>query len=300
MPTCKKLKGRIGHIFHLAAIYDLTASAEAQQIPNIDGTRHAVQFAEAVQAGCFHQVSSIAAAGMYRGVFREDMFEEAENLDQPYFRTKHDSEGIVRRECKRPWRIYRPGGVVGHSKTGFIDKVDGPYYFFKTLQKLRNILPSWMPLIGIEGGRFNLVPVDFVADAIDHIAHKRGMDGKCFHLTDPNPHRLGDVLNIFAGVARAPQMPVRINARVFGLIPAPILRGLAALAPVKWTVRKVLTNLGIPREMFQLVNFPTRFDNSETAKALRGSGIAVPPLESYAAKLWDYWERNLAADPLVE
>ncbi len=296
----KALRGRIGHFFHLAAIYDLTVSAEAQQVPNIDGTRHAVQFAEAVQAGCFNQVSSIAAAGMYEGVFREDMFEEAENLDYPYFRTKHDSEGIVRRECKQPWRIYRPSGVVGHSKTGFIDKVDGPYYFFRTLRKLRKFVPPWMPLIGIEGGRFNLVPVDFVADAIDHIAHKRGLDGKCFHLTDSNPHRLGEVLNIFARAARAPQMTMRINGRVFGYIPAPILRGLGALAPVKRMVRAVLTNLGIPREMFQLVNFPTRFDNSEATRALRGSGIAVPPLESYAPKLWDYWERNLDPDPFVD
>ena len=122
----KKLKGKIKHFFHLAAIYDLAASAEDQQVANVEGTRHAVQFAEAVQAGCFHQVSSIAAAGLYDGVFREDMFEEAEELDHPYFRTKHDSEGIVRRECKRPWRIYRPSAVVGHSKTGFIDKIDGP------------------------------------------------------------------------------------------------------------------------------------------------------------------------------
>ena len=189
----KKLKGKIKHFFHLAAIYDLAASAEDQQVANVEGTRHAVQFAEAVQAGCFHQVSSIAAAGLYDGVFREDMFEEAEELDHPYFRTKHDSEGIVRRECKRPWRIYRPSAVVGHSKTGFIDKIDGPYYFFKTLQKMRNILPPWMPLIGIEGGRLNVVPVDFVADAIDHIAHKRGLDGQVLPSDRPRagPHRRG-------------------------------------------------------------------------------------------------------------
>ena len=84
-----------------------------QEASNIDGTRHAVQLADAVKAGCFHHVSSIAAAGLYDGVFREDMFEEAEDLDHPYFRTKHLSEGVVRTECKRPWRIYRPGFVVG-------------------------------------------------------------------------------------------------------------------------------------------------------------------------------------------
>ena len=181
----KKLKGKIAHFFHLAAIYDLSASAEAQQAANVDGTRHAVEFAEAVGAGCFHHVSSIAAAGLYDGVFREDMFEEAEDLDHPYFKTKHDSEGVVRKHCERPFRIYRPGFVVGDSKTGYIDKIDGPYYFFKALQKLRDALPPWMPMIGIEGGRINIVPVDFVADALDHLAHKKGLDGKCFHLTDP-------------------------------------------------------------------------------------------------------------------
>src|SRR4029453_16630071 len=95
----KKLKGKIDHFFHLAAIYDLKASAEAQQIANVDGTKNAVRFAGTIGAGGFHPVSPIAGAGMYEGTFREDMFEEAEDLDHPYFKTKHDSEGVVRREC---------------------------------------------------------------------------------------------------------------------------------------------------------------------------------------------------------
>jgi thioester reductase-like protein len=95
----KKLKDKIKHMFHLAAVYDLSASAETQEVANIDGTRHAIEFAQAVHAGCFHHVSSIAAAGLYEGTFREDMFEEAEELDHPYFKTKHVSEGIVRNEC---------------------------------------------------------------------------------------------------------------------------------------------------------------------------------------------------------
>ncbi|MCB1642764.1 MAG: SDR family oxidoreductase, partial [Xanthomonadales bacterium] len=110
-----ELKGKVKHLFHLAAVYDLAASAESQQAANIDGTRNAVEFAEAIEAGCFHHVSSIAAAGLYKGTFREDMFDEAEGLEHPYFRTKHDSEGIVRNESKRPYRIYRPAIVVGHS-----------------------------------------------------------------------------------------------------------------------------------------------------------------------------------------
>jgi NAD(P)-dependent dehydrogenase (short-subunit alcohol dehydrogenase family) len=296
----KRLAGKIDHFFHLAAIYDLNATAEAQQQANVDGTRHAVQFATIVSAGCFHHVSSIAAAGLYEGVFREDMFEEAEELDHPYFKTKHDAEGIVRRECKRPFRVYRPGFVVGDSKSGFIDKIDGPYYFFKTIQKMRDVLPKWVPTIGIEGGRINIVPVDFVAAALDHLAHKRGLDGKCFHLTDPAPHRVGEVLNIFAKAAHAPQMTMRVNAKMFGFIPAPILYGLGSLSPVKRAIRVVLNDLGIPRDVFQFVNWPTRYDNREAQKALKGSGIEVPHLETYAAKLWDYWERNLDPDLFVD
>lgn len=296
----RKLKGKVKHLFHLAAIYDLAASAEDQQVANVEGTRNAVQFADAIQAGCFHHVSSIAAAGLYDGVFREDMFEEAEDLDHPYFKTKHDSEGVVRKQCKRPFRIYRPGFVVGHSKTGYIDKIDGPYYFFKLLQKMRRAMPPWMPMIGIEGGRLNIVPVDFVADAMDYLAHKNGLNGKCFHLTDPAPHRIGEVLNIIAKAGHAPQMTMRLNARMFGFIPAPILYGLGSLSPVKRMIKAVLTDLGIPRDVFQFINWPTRYDNREAVKALKGSDIAVPHLETYAAQLWDYWERNLDPDLFID
>ncbi len=154
----KALVGKVKHFFHLAAIYDLNADAASQQVANIDGTRNAVQLAEAIKAGCFHHTSSIAVAGLYPGVFREDMFAEAEDLDtNPYFRTKHESEKIVRTECdKIPYRIYRPSIVLGHSKTGEIDKIDGPYYFFTLLKKLREAIPAWMPTIGIEGGRINM------------------------------------------------------------------------------------------------------------------------------------------------
>jgi NAD(P)-dependent dehydrogenase (short-subunit alcohol dehydrogenase family) len=296
----KAIKGKIDHFFHLAAIYDLNASAEDQKAINVGGTRNAVKFAQAIGAGCFHHVSSIAAAGLYEGTFREDMFEEAEELDHPYFGTKHESEGVVRKECKRPFRIYRPGFVVGHSRTGEIDKIDGPYYFFKTIQKMRQLFPPWMPMVGIEGGRINIVPVDFVAGALDHLAHKKGLDGKCFHLTDPHPHRIGEVLNIFAKAAHAPQMSMRVNAKMFGFIPAPVVYGLASLSPVKRAIKVTLTDLGIPRDVFQFVNWPTRYDNRDAAKALKGSGIEVPPLETYAFRLWDYWERNLDPDLFID
>ncbi|MBS0555920.1 MAG: SDR family oxidoreductase [Proteobacteria bacterium] len=295
----KALAGKVKHFFHLAAIYDLAADAESQAAANVEGTRHALELAGAIKSGCFHYASSIAVAGLYSGVFREDMFAEAENLDNAYFRTKHEAEALVR-GAKIKHRIYRPGVVIGSSKTGEIDKIDGPYYFFRTLKKLREALPAWMPTIGLEGGRVNMVPVDFVAAAMDHIAHKPGLDGGCFHLTDPAPRRIGEVLNIFAQAGHAPQMTMRLDARMFGFIPPMIKQALAGLPPVKRFTGAVLRDLGIPAEAIKLINYPTRFDCRETERALKGTKIRVPDLNDYAWRLWDYWERHLDPDLFVD
>jgi NAD(P)-dependent dehydrogenase (short-subunit alcohol dehydrogenase family) len=296
----KELEGKIDHVFHLGAIYDLNADAGTQEKINIEGTLNTIRFAEAVKAKRFHHVSSIAAAGLYPGIFREDMFEEAQGLENAYFRTKHESEGLVRNKCKLPWRIYRPGIVVGHSKTGVIDKIDGPYYFFKLIQKMRKAMPAWMPSIGLEGGRINIVPVDFVVAALDHIAHQPREDGKCFHLTDPKPKRIGEVLNIFADAAHAPQLTMRIDARLFNYIPAAIKQGLSMLPPVRRISNQVLKDLGMPPDVLKFINYPTRFDSRETERVLKGSGITVPRLEDYAWRLWDYWERHLDPDLFID
>ena len=296
----RNLTGKVQHFFHLAAIYDLTASAESQRAANIDGTQHALDLAAALKVGCFHHTSSIAAAGLYPGVFREDMFEEAEGLDDPYLRTKHESEGLVRAEKRIKWRIYRPGMVVGHSQTGEMDKIDGPYYFFTFLKKLREMLPPWMPTLGIEGGRINVVPVDFVVDAMDHIAHKPKLDGHCFHLTDPEPMRVGEVLNTFARAGHAPEMTMRIDARMFAFVPGGIRMAVGNLPPVKRFIGMLLRDFKIPKETLKFITYPTRFDNRETERALKGSGIKVPALDTYAWRLWDYWERHLDPDLFVD
>jgi len=291
---------KIAHFFHLAAVYDLKADEESQRVANIDGTRNVVAFANELGATCFHHVSSIAAAGLYDGVFREDMFEEAENLDHPYFSTKHESEKIVRSECQVPWRVYRPGIVVGDSHTGEMDKIDGPYYFFKLIQRTRQLLPPWMPSIGLEGGRINLVPVDFVVAALDHIAHKKGLDGKCFHLVDQEPKRVGEVLNLFAKAGHAPPMSLYVNAALLGFIPNSVRKGLMSLTPVRRMRAAVLKDLGLPEDILTFINYPTRFDARDAQAALKGTAIAVPPLEGYAWRLWDYWERHLDPDLQID
>jgi len=296
----RALKGKVRHFFHLAAIYDMDADAESQRAANVDGTQHALDLAAAIDAGCFHHVSSIAAAGLYPGIFREDMFEEAEGLDDPYLATKHESEGLVRVEKRVKWRVYRPGMVVGHSQTGEIDKIDGPYYFFTLLKKLRQALPPWMPVIGLEGGRINIVPVDFVADALDHIAHKPKLDGHTFHLTDPEPMRVGEVLNAFARAGHAPEMTMRIDARMFAFVPSGVRMAAANLPPVRRMTAMLLRDFRIPKSVLKFITYPTRFDSRETERALKGSGIGVPRLDEYAWRLWDYWERHLDPDLFVD
>ncbi|CAN7647508.1 SDR family oxidoreductase [Acidovorax sp. LjRoot118] len=296
----KKLKGQIDHFYHLAAVYDLGADEETQVAVNIEGTRNTVDLAKVIDAGHFHHVSSIAAAGLYEGVFREDMFEEAEGLDHPYFQTKHESEKIVRQDCKVPWTVYRPAMVVGDSTTGEMDKIDGPYYFFKLIQRLRQLLPPWMPTVGLEGGRVNIVPVDFVVNALNVISHQQSIAKKCFHLVDPVGYRVGDVLDIFSRAAHAPRMNLFINAALLGFIPKGIKKSLMAMAPVRRVRNAVMKDLGLPEDMLTFVNYPTRFDCRETLAALKGSGVTCPNLKDYAWRLWDYWERNLDPELFID
>lgn len=296
----KKLKGQIDHFYHLAAVYDLGADEETQVAVNIEGTRNTVDLAKAIDAGHFHHVSSIAAAGLYEGVFREDMFEEAEGLDHPYFQTKHESEKIVRQDCKVPWTVYRPAMVVGDSQTGEMDKIDGPYYFFKLIQRLRQLLPPWMPTVGLEGGRVNIVPVDFVVNALNVISHQKDITKKCYHLVDPVGYRVGDVLDIFSRAAHAPRMNLFVNAALLGFIPKSVKKSLMALAPVRRVRNAVMKDLGLPEDMLTFVNYPTRFDCRETLAALKGSGVTCPNLKDYAWRLWDYWERNLDPELFID
>jgi NAD(P)-dependent dehydrogenase (short-subunit alcohol dehydrogenase family) len=195
-----------------------------------------------------------------------------------------------------PWRVYRPSLVVGHSETGEMDKIDGPYYFFKAIQKLRHWIPEWVPLVGIELGHTNLVPVDFVARAIDHIAHLPDLDGRAFHLTSPKSQRSGEVLNTFARAAHAPQMAIRVDKRLTDALPKGALSMLMKLPQLKDIRRQLLADFGIPEEVIGHVGFSSAFDTRDAERALAGSGIGVPALETYAERLWDYWERNLDPD----
>ena len=290
------LCGEVEHFFHLAAIYDMTAGDASNERLNVGGTRNAVDLANALRAGHLHHVSSVAVAGERKGLFREDHFDEGQTLPSAYHRTKFESEKLVREGTAGAWRVYRPAIVVGHSQTGEMDKIDGPYYFFKAIQKARHAVPEWFPLVGPELGYTNIVPVDFVAAAIDHIAHEPGLDGQAFHLTNPVPMRVGESLNAFAKAAHAPQLALRIDKRLTDALPKGTFSMLMKLPQLRDVRRTVLADLGIPEQVVAHMALKPQFDTRDTERALAGSGIEVPQLDAYADKLWDFWERRLDPD----
>ncbi|MBJ7348506.1 MAG: SDR family NAD(P)-dependent oxidoreductase, partial [Thermoleophilaceae bacterium] len=236
-------------------------------------------------------------AGRYNGTFTEEMFEEEQALDFPYERTKFEAEQIVREDSTRPWRVYRPAIVVGSSVNGEIDKIDGPYLLFGYLKKLAATFPKWLPTPGIVGGKMNIVPVDYVADAIVYLVHRKAGDGKAFHLVDPYPPSTGEALSIFARAANAPAFSFRTSNPMIQSLPRLALTLTEYLPPARRATDEILRAVGLPRQMVMYLDTPTKFACQDTLKALDGSGLGVPPLESYANRLWDFWERNF--DPSV-
>ena len=191
----------IDHLFHLAAVYDVEADEEASERANVEGTQHVIEFANAHEVGRFHHTSSIAVAGNYEGVFQEDMFDEGQKLPHHYHRTKYESERLVREGVETKTLVFRPGIVVGHSETGEMDKIDGPYYFFKLLQKLRHALPEWFPLAG-PAGRPDRTSCRWTSSRARWTTSPTCPDDELpsdtFHLVNPEPMSVGETLNEFA------------------------------------------------------------------------------------------------------
>ena len=289
------LSGKVHHFYHLAAIYDLESDAESQIKANVQGTRHALACAKAMKAGCFHHVSSIAAAGLYDGTFSEDMFDEATGLDHPYFRTKHDAEKVVRAEKDMAWRISRPGMVVGHSQTGEMDKIDGPYYFFDAIRRISKTVPSWVPAIMVKGGELNIVPVDFVVNSLDYLSHLPRHDRETFHLTEPEGTSVGELIRLLLKTAHGPSTLVWDNGIVNNLgkrIPIGQLVKLGAGNPL---TKRLMQQLGIPADVLKFISYPTHFDSTRTATLLEKGGISCPAPEDYFSAIWSYWENHLAS-----
>ncbi len=275
---------QVDHVVHCAAIYDITAPEGRQRAANVDGTRAVIALAIRLDA-TLHHLSSIAVAGTYPGVFTEDDFDVGQELPTPYHQTKFEAELLVRSADGLRYRIYRPAVVVGDSRTGAMDKVDGPYYFFGILSALA-LLPKFTPMVLPDTGRTNIVPVDYVVDAITALMHLDGRDGQTFHLSAPKTIGLRGIYRAIAPAAGLPPLVgslPRAAAASFLQVSgrAKILRNMAA------------TQLGIPGEILDVVDLAPTFTCEHTQEALQGSGIAVPEFASYAPQLWRYWAEHL-------
>ncbi len=277
--------GEIDHVVHCAATSDITAGEAAQRATNVEGTRAVIALALRLDA-TLHHVSSIAVAGDFRGEYTEDDFDAGQRLPTAYHQTRFEAESLVRSAPGLRHRIYRPAVVVGDSRTGEMDRVEGPYYFFGVLAKLA-VLPSLTPILLPDTGRINVVPVDYVADALVALLHAEGRDGQTFHLTAPKTIGLQD---IYRGVAEAAGLPPA-RGSLPGLLAAPLLK---ARGRVRVLRDVAATQLGIPTEIFDMVE-PT-FVSERTREALRGTGIEVPEFAAYAPTLWRYWAAHLDPD----
>jgi thioester reductase-like protein/short-subunit dehydrogenase len=282
--------GAVDHVVHCAAIYDITVAEPEQRAANVEGTKAVIDLARRLDA-TLHHVSSIAVAGDFRGEYTEADFDIGQQLPTPYHQTKFEAELLVRSTSGLRYRIYRPAVVVGDSRTGEMDKIDGPYYFFGMLAKLA-VLPRLTPIMLPDTGRTNIVPVDYVADALVALMHGDGSpswDGRTFHLTSPKTIGLR---GIYRGVAATAGLPP-LRGSLPRSVAAPVLnvRG----RPRLWR-NMVATQLGIPGEVLDVVDLAPTFVSEQTQEALRGTGITVPEFGSYAPALWRYWAEHLDPD----
>lgn len=279
--------GPFDHVVHLGALHDYAADEETLRATNVDGTFRVAEFA--VRHGAvLHHVSSVAVAGDYDGIFCEDDFDLGQDFPTPYHRTEFEVEQSVREMADLNWRIYRPSTVVGDSVTGEIDKVTGPYHFLPRLTQLSG-LPSFLPVPLPNGGSMNLVPVDFVADAlVALIDYRPGDSGLVFHLCDPEQRSAADLFNILAPTVGAP--------RGFELVPSAVARPmLAATAhnPLRPGRDLVVEQLGIPPVLLDVVAAPVHVLSDTSVAVLGGLGVQLPELAEYAPRLWQYWAENL-------
>jgi thioester reductase-like protein len=282
--------GTPDHLFHLAAIYDMDADPEEMAEANVEGTRRVLEFAAAHDVGTFHMVSSVAAAGDLEGTFPESDPRHGQGFTHAYHRSKFDSEVLVRDHATMPFRIYRPGAVVGATDTGETDKLDGVYALFPLAAAL-GALPSYSVVPVPEFGRLPTVPVDRCAQAIAHIGlTSTPDDGDTFGLYASEDERVHDVLAALSAHAGGPRIVAALPPST-GTIGFSVGQALGRLPVVGGVRDKALSAIGVSPGLVDAAPFRCRFETTRATAALAGSGIAIPPIKDYIPALWEGWLR---------
>jgi len=266
--------GSITELYHLAAVYDLGVDADLAESVNVHGTEHVLDAAAALGVERFHYVSTCYVSGRYDGVFTEAHLVEGQSFNNHYERSKFRAEVRVRdrMDAGLPATIYRPAITVGDSETGATDKYDGPYYLVRFLLAQPATLSVAPALPGSAGAELNVVPQDFVVDAIAHLSGREDTAGEVYQLCDPAP------LSVPAFVERVADAAGRRVVRI--PTPKPVAqRGFAALARRGWSAEPAAIDY---------FDHPTRYACPNTRRALRGSGIECPAFEAYVDRLVAY------------
>lgn len=272
----RPLQREVTEIYHLAAVYDLGVSREVAQRVNVDGTKHLLHVAD----GCpnlrrFQYVSTCYVSGRYGGIFTEKDLQKGQSFNNHYEASKYQAEVKVQQQMKQglPATIYRPSIVVGDAETGATQKYDGPYPIIRWLLDWQDIVP--MPSLG-DPARYtvNVVPRDFVTNAIAHLSGLEESEGKVYQLCDPHAPTVEEFLDILARAT---------NRRLF-YIPVPSVLARLALDYVpglaEWT--------GLPSAALDYFTHPTSFTCQHVHEDLKGTGIACPPFAAYAHRLVDF------------
>jgi nucleoside-diphosphate-sugar epimerase len=271
-----EIAGKITRAFHLAAVYDLSIPREIGWKVNVDGTRHVVDLLEqAPNLDVFGYISTAYVSGKRTGTIREDELVHDAGFKNFYEETKYHAEVIVQgRMDAVPTIIFRPAVVVGDSETGETAKLDGPYFILKALQKLPPV--TLMTRIGSGTREVNLVPVDYVIDAMTYLSNQEENIGETFHLTDPHPLTTQGVMETFTKL---------LGMKVaYVPIPPGVARALMSTG-----VGRVL---GISPELIDYFDHPAHYDTSRVEQALRGSGIRCPRLPDYAPNMVKFMKQH--------
>lgn len=276
----ERLTAEVRHVFHLAAVYDLGVPLELAQRVNVDGTGNVLELCRASERlERLNYVSTAYVAGVRRGVVYEHELTLGQDFKNHYESTKFQAEVWVRQELDRvPTTIYRPAIVVGDSRTGETQKFDGPYFMLRVISQCeRRGLP--ISQFGRSNAPFNVVPVDFVLDAMLAGAREPAALGQTFHLVDPEPVTAVELLRIlseaYAGRAPSYRLPPQLVANALRV---PAVRAMFG---------------GAPPESIRYLNHPVRFDARRAADVLGGdAGLRVPRFAEYAPALVRFFRKH--------
>lgn len=268
----KRLAAELTHLWHLAAVSDLKAEREVIRSVNVEGTRNVLELARAApRLERLNHFSTAYVSGDRVGVILEDELEMGQGFRNAYEESKYQAEVLVRRARAVPATVYRPGIVVGDSRTGEIDRFEGPYYLAILLVTSPLAVP--LPLPGNGVAPLNVVPVDFVVEAALSISRNPGAAGKTVHVVDPSPLSARRVYELIAERVRRRLPPVTIPHRaVEALLSLPVLE------------RFYRTE----RAAIAAVNHLALYNCRNLLSLLEGTGIRCPPITGYLDRLIEF------------